>query len=444
MTVQHVSPLPADDAACGWYHTSAARTPRPAHQGHRHTRWAIVGAGYVGLATARQLAQHFPEENIVLIEAQEVGFGTSARNAGFAIDLPHDVGARDYIGDMTTAKTILKLNKLGQALLRDAIATHQIDCQLHNGGKYQAAVEKRGIAVLHAYQRGLDKLGEASQMIEAKDVPQHLGTSFYKQALFTPGAFLFQPAALTKGLADSLPGNVTLYENTPITAVDYGGQKTTLIHDKGRITTDQLILANNIFGKSFGFLQKQMLPVFLYASLTRILTEEEQNLLGGKTSWGVIPADPFGSTVRRTPDQRILIRNSASFNTSLQPSRKHLERFVQRHRFSFAQRFPMLPGVDFEYSWSGCLALAHNGQDFWGELAPNVYGSLCCNGLGVSRGTARGALLADWLAKKNDHAELIDALLHARKPNRLPPEPFLSWGVKATLHLGHYKAGLER
>ncbi|AHH53085.1 hypothetical protein AI22_29780 [Pseudomonas aeruginosa YL84] len=62
---------------------------------------------------ARQLALHFPDEEIVLVEAQEVGFGTAGRNAGFAIDLPHDIGADDYIGDIATARIGLKLNLAG-------------------------------------------------------------------------------------------------------------------------------------------------------------------------------------------------------------------------------------------------------------------------------------------------------------------------------------------
>jgi hypothetical protein len=51
---------------------------------------------------------------------------------------------------------------------------------------------------------------------------------------------------------------------------------------------------------SFGFLKGRMLPVFTYASLTRPMTVEEQARLGGKPYWGVIPADLFGTTVRRT------------------------------------------------------------------------------------------------------------------------------------------------
>ncbi len=435
-----VASLPADDAACGWYHTSAPRRAKESHSGEKKTRWAVIGAGFTGLAAARQLALNFPDEEVVLIEAQEVGFGTSGRNAGFAIDLPHDIGAKDYIGDINIAQSTLKLNLLGQSILRSLVEQHGIDCQMHACGKYQGAIEDRGVAVLDAYRSGLDKLGQPYEVIEGKDLPDHIGTSFYRKALFTPGTILIQPSALVKGLADSLPSNVTLYENTPITDFEYG-DKVVLGHRNGRITADKLVLANNAFGMRFGFLQRTMLPMFLYASLTRPLTAAEQAQLGGKPFWGVIPADPFGSTVRRTPDNRVLIRNSFSFNPNQQPKPHCLERFVRNHRQSFERRFPMLPDVDFEYTWSGSLALSQNHKGFFGQLAPNVYGALCCNGLGVTRGTVTGTLLADWIAGQRN--EQIDFLLATSGPNKVPPEPFLSIGVNATLWWGQMKAGKE-
>ncbi|MFJ4346768.1 NAD(P)/FAD-dependent oxidoreductase [Pseudomonas sp. NPDC089401] len=435
-----ISSLPADDATCGWYHLSKPRTPRPAHSGHSQARWVVVGAGFTGLAAARQLATNFPDDEIVLIEAQEVGFGTSGRNAGFAIDLPHDIGAEDYIGDIDIAKTVLKLNLGGQSYLKELIERYDIECQFRHCGKYQAAIEDRGIAVLDAYRRGLDKLGQPYEVIEGRDLPEHIGTHFYRKGLFTPGTALLQPSALVKGLADSLPSNVSLYEHTPITEVDYG-DKVVLRHANGSITADKLVLTTNAFGMSFGFLKGRMLPVFTYGSITRPLTEDEQARLGGKPYWGVIPADPFGTTMRRTVDNRLLIRNSFSYNPDGRSNRKYLERFVERHRESFARRFPMLPDVNFEYTWGGALALSRNHMGFFGKLAPNVVGALCCNGLGVTRGTVTGKLLADWLA--GDKNELIEFLLNAPGPCANPPQPLVSLGLNANLMWGQFRAGKE-
>ncbi|AIS17206.1 oxidoreductase [Pseudomonas rhizosphaerae] len=435
-----VTSLPADDKSCGWFHLSYPRKPEPTHSGHRNAHWVVVGAGFTGLAAARQLALRFPDEEIVLVEAQEVGLGPSGRNAGFAIDLPHDISAEDYIGDIELAKISLKLNLAGQSILKDLVSQHAIDCQLKACGKYQAAVEERGISVLEAYRKGLDKLDQPYQMISADELPDHLGTHFYRKALYTPGAVLIQPSALVKGLADSLPSNVTLYERTPITDVEYG-TKTVLKHAHGSITADKLVLANNSFGMRFGFLQGRMLPIYTYGSITRQLTEDEQSALGGKPFWGAIPADPFGTTVRRTPDNRLLIRNSFSFNPDGRSNQKFNDRFVRRHKASFDVRFPMLPDVNFEYTWGGALAMSRNHNGFFGELAPNVYGALGCNGLGVTRGTITGTLLADWLA--GDQDPLIDYLLGAPRPNTNPPQPFLSMGVNMNLKWGQYRAGRE-
>lgn len=438
--MQKITSLPADDSMPGWFHTSPSRTPRPSHIGQKKTRWAIIGAGLTGLAAARQLAERFPDDEIVLIEAQEVGYGPAGRNAGFAIDVPHDIGAKDYIGDITTANLVMKLNTLGQDFLRQIVKQKNIQCQLSESGKYQAAVGEQGVAILEAYRRGLAKIGRDSEMIAGNELPDHLGISYYKQALYIPGTMLLQPAALVKGLAESLPANVTLYEYTPITAINYG-DKVTLVHEKGSITADTLILANNAFASQFGFLQRRLLPTFLYGSLSRQLTDEEQAQLGGKPVWGVIPAHPFGSTVRRTADNRILVRNSFSFHPDGRPRDKYLRQFLENHRQSFKRRFPMLPQVEFEYTWSGAICLSENHEGFFGKLAHNVYGALCCNGLGITRGTATGKLIADMIA--GDRNELIDFLTASPGPIKTPPEPFLSIGVNSVLRWGHYSAGLE-
>ncbi|KQQ50866.1 oxidoreductase [Pseudomonas sp. Leaf127] len=432
---------PADDNGCGWFHLSPARRVRAAHSGTTSARWVVLGAGFTGVAAARQLALHHPDDSILLVEAQQVGFGASGRNSGFAIDLPHDIGAPDYIGDLATARMSLKLNLRAQALLKQLIDQHGIDCQLQAVGKYQAAVEPKGIAVLEAYRSGLDKLGQAYEMIDGQDMPAHVGTGFYRRGLYTPGTCLLQPAALVKGLADSLPANVTLFENTRINSIEQGRDTVTLIHDKGRLIADQLLLTNNAFASHFGFLKGRLLPVFTYASMTRPLTEAEQAELGGKPTWGIIPADPFGSTLRRTPDQRLLVRNSFSFNPDGRSQAKYLERAERQQRMAFERRFPMFSGMPFAYTWGGSMCLSRNHESFFGSLAPRIHGALCCNGLGITRGTLTGTLLADWLAGERD--ELIDFLLAGNGPNANPPEPLLSLGVNFNLRLGQRRAGLE-
>lgn len=433
-------PVPADDASCGWFHLSKPRTPNRGHEGRSSARWAVLGAGLTGLAAARQLAMRFPDDEVVLIEAQQVGFGPSGRNSGFVIDLPHDIGAPDYIGDLDNARMNLALNKSAQDILKRLISDYNIECNIDPSGKYQAAIEDSGVAVLDSYRKGLDRLGEAYETIEAKDIPAHLGTAFYRKALYTPGTLLLQPSALVKGLADNLPSNVTLYEQTPITDFERG-KEMELRHARGSIKASNLLLTNNAFASHFGFLQRRLLPIFTYASITRPLTADEQARIGGKERWGVIPAHPFGTTLRRTPDNRILVRNSFSFNPRGQVDRSALARAGRKQRISFERRFPAIKDVAFEYTWGGAMCLSRNHLSHFGPLDSNVFAAVCCNGLGLTRGTITGTLLADWLA--GDRNELIEFLINSPGPAANPPEPLLTLGVNANLWCGERRAGLE-
>ena len=66
------------------------RTPYAEAKGDIAADHVVVGAGYTGLAAARRLAELQPQARIMVIEATEVGEGSSGRNSGFASprDLP--------------------------------------------------------------------------------------------------------------------------------------------------------------------------------------------------------------------------------------------------------------------------------------------------------------------------------------------------------------------
>ena len=78
-------------------------------------------------------------------------------------------------------------------------------------------------AALKPYARNLDAWEEPYAYFDRDALHKRLGTAYYAAAVYTPGTRLLNPAALVRGLADSLPAQVQLYENTPVVEAELKG-----------------------------------------------------------------------------------------------------------------------------------------------------------------------------------------------------------------------------
>lgn len=435
--------LPHDDSSCGWY---AALPQQPACkrlQGEQRTDYAVIGAGFAGLAAARRLGELLPDKRIILVDAQRVGQGASGRNSGFVIDLPHKFALEHP--DPAHKQRLLSLNRAAIAQLQVLIERHGIDCQWSHAGKYQGAVGQRGLAYLQHFETLLTNLGEPFRLVERDELAQVLGNTYYSRAIFTPGCYLMQPAALVTGLAHSLPDNVELLEESPITRLQRDGQGGWLLQgSQGTIRTEQLLLGTSIFTQEFGYLRNRLLPVMTFASWTRPLSDAELAAFGGQLDWGLTPADHAGTTVRMTQDRRLIIRNTYKHVPKYGKSTSDGMRESVRadHRKAFLARFPQLADVPFSHTWGGVYAISRNFTNFFGELEPGVFASACDNGVGAAWGTISGTLLAE-MAVGSDSAQLRDIQAVTGMPSLNPPEPFLGLGVRSRIRLAAWNSRSE-
>jgi len=427
---RRINHLPRGDDGNGWSQILPPRTPAPPLAARIQADWLVIGAGYAGLAAARRLAAHRPGDDIVLLDAHVVGENASGRNSGFAIDLPHVVGgAQD---DLSSARRYMALARAAIADLETQITRHNIACDWSRAGKYQTAVSARGEReVLEPFARELAALDEAFEWVAQDDLARRLGTAHFKSAVYTPGCRLFNPAALTHGLASALPSNVKLFEASPVTAIDAGAAVE--VHTPaGAVTAARLILCVNAFAPQFGYYRRRLLPFAANASLSRRLTSDERARLACEDNWGVTPANAFASvTMRFTRDHRILMRQGLYYNPRMRESGAQLAAATARHKRMFDERFPMLKEVDMEYTWTGYICLSQNSAPGFGKLAHNIYAAVCQNAVGVTKGTMSGLLAADWACGVDN--ELIGQMQTLGAPSRLPPQPLLGWGVRAKM-----------
>jgi glycine/D-amino acid oxidase-like deaminating enzyme len=191
-----------------------------------------------------------------------------------------------------------------------------------------------------------------------------------------------------------------------------------------------MILAVNGFAEQFGAFAGTLLNYRAHASLTRPLTASEQAALGGVGDWGLTPANAFVSaTMRYTQDRRILIRHRLAYRPSLRVDEAEMPQIRRRHARILRDRFPMLTEVALEHTWTGYVCLSRNAAPGFGQVAPNVWAAVCCNAVGVTKSTIAGILAADMAAGEDN--PLIADMESLGRPDRLPPEPFRSLGVRA-------------
>jgi glycine/D-amino acid oxidase-like deaminating enzyme len=213
---------------------------------------------------------------------------------------------------------------------------------------------------------------------------------------------------------------------------------------KATITAGRVVMAVNGHAESFGFFRRRLMHVFTYASMTAALSGDQQARLGGLPAWGITPADPMGSTVRRHTGiggSRIVIRNRWTFDPSMEVDEARIARFRRDHDRAFRRRFPMLADVDLEYSWGGRLCLSRNSVPAFGEVEPGMFSACCQNGLGTAKGTLAGIGAVELATRAN--SPIVQDLLSYDEPAKLPPAPVARLGATLVLRWREWRAGAE-
>jgi len=432
----HMEPTPS-----GWYYSLGARPAARSLQTDIRCDFLVVGGGWMGLHCARRLGELAPQARITLVDAGRIGDGAAGRCAGFAIDLAHNPRNKHFAEDQRGNEEEFHVNSEGIAYMRSAVDDLSVDCDWDASGKYHAAATSRGQKCLQEMSEALTRIGKDHRWVSTDEIRAVTGSKHYVQAVHTPGTVLIQPAKYLVGLMDTLPGNVEVYEKTPVTDIAYGAEAHVCKTPGGTITAGKVLLCNAAYLTTCGFFQNTAIPVYTYGSMTRPLNDDELGAIGARGPFGVIPAESFGTTMRLTADSRLFLRNVYSYARGFRSQNSDVESAKRHHQIAFDRRYPELSHIGYETSWGGLLTLSHNGGMVFGELAARVYGTAFCNGTGVARGTAFGKALAELAT---GHASrTIDILNNRPKPNRRWPTWVTEIGVRVTTAYRFMRAGKE-
>ena len=424
----------------GWAELLPPRQPCAVLTGNKRVDWAVIGAGLTGLACARRLCVLHPDQEILLLEARCVGQGASGRNSGFAVATSQFNGELDP-ARLENYRRVNRINCHGLDLLDAQVAENGIECQWRRDGFIHTAVDQAALREYDLFRRYLEVLEINHALLDVDELQAQLGSALYQAGIAIGDGALVQPAALVRGLADSLPANVQLHENSPVLEI-IDGKPMKLQLANAEVTCDKVIVATNYEAPALGLLRRYLIGSTLAGSFTRVLTDAERASLGNLKEWGALSLHGGGATVRLTSDGRIKIRNTAEYHGARLLTDAELSTRQATHRASFEKRFPQLAQVPFEYAWSGVEGITANGTNFFGQQRDNLYFAGGYNGSGVSRGTAFGTAIADYAS--GQATPTVSDCLASAPGAWIPPRPLLDIGAFFKVRSRFRGVGLDR
>lgn len=190
----------------------------------RSANVCIIGGGLAGLSTALGLAERGVAE-VVVLEAQQVGFGASGRNGGFVFG-GYSLDCADLLKTLgpASARELYALTTDAVDLMRKRIARYEIACDATDAGVILANWFDEPARLETQRRLMRDSFGVDWEPLTAAHLASQLKTRRYHGGLFERNAFHFHPLRYVLGIACAAASRgVTIHEQSPVVRLQREG-----------------------------------------------------------------------------------------------------------------------------------------------------------------------------------------------------------------------------
>lgn len=409
-----------------WRHVIDASNepPLPSLKDHLNVDVALIGGGYTSLMCAWSLKKQQPNLSVAVLEAHDIGFGSSGRNAGMVLHDLHDNRVNKFGKDAVrfTYEKVVGVIDTIQTLTQ----TYEFDCDLEQNGYLELALYPSHVKDLEAKQKLYADYGQDFRVIDQQELQSEIHNPAFMSAGFYPHAAQLHPGKYILGLKKAaLAEGVQLFERTPVESLRQG-ETVQLKTSQGSINASAVVLGLNAYHPASGLapMHNRVVSLFSFIVMTEPLGSKLKDTLGWQKRWGYSDMRHLHNYVRLVDEDRLLFggRVRYRFGTSLNLQQE--QQMYQQLSEEFFKRFPMLSGTRIDHRWCGSVAFNMTQTPTMGVTGrhQNIYYSLGYSGMGVSLATLGGQVLADLYLGRGDRWEGLIYLEDKHLP--LPPEPF--------------------
>ncbi|HZC73756.1 MAG TPA: FAD-dependent oxidoreductase [Jatrophihabitans sp.] len=397
---------------------------------------AVIGGGYTGLWTALLAKEADADRDVLLIEANTVGWAASGRNGGFcSASLTHGLenGLARFPEEMAT------LERLGAENL-DAIdktvREYGIDCGFERSGELAVATEPHQVEwVRHGVEQA-QRFGHDAEFLDTDGVRAEVNSPTYLAAGWHHDRVaLVEPARLAWGLrAACLRRGVRIVEHSPATSLAKHGSGVEVRTVQGTVRASSAALATNAFPGVLRHTRRYVVPVYDYALMTEPLSAAQRAEIGWRNRQGIGDVSNQFHYYRLTSDNRILWGGYDAiyhWRNGLRDELDQRQATFDTLAEHFFTTFPQLAGLRFTHRWGGAIDTSTRFFAFQGSaLGGRVAYSLGYTGLGVGAARFGAQVMLDLLDGRDSEALRLRAV--RSRPRPFPPEPLRYAGIELT------------
>jgi glycine/D-amino acid oxidase-like deaminating enzyme len=375
-----------------WAATATPCPPVPEFDGSEKAETVVIGAGYTGLSAALHLAEQ--GRSVLVLDANEPGWGASGRNNGQVVAAlkhePHEIEQR--FGQERGSALIRAIGD-GPDLVLGLIAHHRIECAARRSGILTAAHSPKSLADLKRRVEIWNGRGAPLRLLSRDEMEAASGTGFYAGGCLDPRGGAINPLGYARGLARAvMEKGGAIRQKAEVRAINRTRSQWRVTTDRGGVDADSVIIGTNAYTGSFWpGLQKTFLPARTPQLVSRPLRDNvAKSILPG----GQIMSDTRYLTVgvRMHEDGRLHLGGG---NGTAGVESDALYAPLARHARLL---YPQVGELDWQYRWSGFMAMTPDRYPRLFELAPGVAAALGYSGRGICTATILGRELARWAA----------------------------------------------
>lgn len=380
-------------AAQSYYRATAGdRVAAAPLHGSTEASVCIIGGGFAGLNTALGLAER-GVGNVVLLEANHVGFGASGRNGGFVFG-GFSRGEQSLLRELgpQRARDLYRGTIEAMSLIRQRIERYGIACDAVDAGVVWANWF-RDPEMLRQRQRLLaEHYGVDWQWLPQSQLRERIRSGRYHDGLFEPDAFHFHPLKYARGISDAAVGRgVTVHERSPAVALERRNAGWRVRTPGGTVDAQSVVLAcGGYLAHLHRSVDASVLPIATYVMVTEPLGTRMGEVL---TTQAAVYDTRFAfDYYRPLPDGRLLWGGRISV---LDRKPAAVKRLLYR---DLLKVFPQLDGIGVDYAWSGLMSYARHQMPQIGQLQPGLWLAQAFGGHGVAPTTLAGEVIASGIA----------------------------------------------